>query len=46
MGFRQSLLVLPILIIYLFVAIFDGLKRLFESIGEKLTDIAFKKWNL
>ena len=42
MGFKQSLLVLPILIIYLFIAIFDYLKRLFESIGEKLINIAFK----
>jgi len=42
MGFRQTLLALPILICYLFVAIFDGLKRLFESIGEKLISVTFK----
>ena len=41
MGFKQTVLVLPIFILYLFVGIFDGLKRLFESWGEKLTKIAF-----
>ena len=48
MGLRQFLLSTPILIAYLLVAIFnklkiDSLKRLFKSIGEKLTYMAFKK---
>ena len=41
MGFKQTILALIILVIYMFVGIFAGLKRLFESWGQKLTDIAF-----
>ena len=43
MGFKQTIFILPLLIIYGFVGFFDYLKRLFESIGQKLTDIAFNK---
>jgi len=41
MGFKQTVLVVPILICYLIVAICVELKRFFESVGQKLTDIAF-----
>ena len=42
MGFKQTLLAPIILIVYLFVAIFDILKNLFESIGEQLVKTTFK----
>ena len=47
MKLRPLLLAIPILISYLFVAIFNYLKvnslrKLFKSIGNKLTNIAFK----
>ena len=48
MELRPLLLSIPILITYLFIWIFDNLKinslkRIFKSIGKKLTYIAFKK---
>jgi len=41
MGLKQTILAPIILVIYMFVAIFVGFKRLFEYVGQKLTDIAF-----
>ena len=48
MELKYLLMSIPILIVYLFKWIFDklkinSLKRLFESIGEKLVYIVFKK---
>jgi len=43
MGLKQFILAIPIIIIYLMIGILDGLKRLFEAMGDKLVNLAFKR---
>ena len=42
---KEVIIIVICLVIYLFVAIFDGVKRLFKKVGDYLIDITMEEKN-